>query len=348
MRFNTFFPGNWHLTLPWQIGLVSMIWLLMISSAHYLLSTERSQRQLVRMGYMPVISNLAAPLLDQASKNNGAVRFEALKFASFAEMAEALRHDHIQAAFIIAPLSIVLHQQGENVRIVYIGNRHESTWVMRRTLDIKSANDLVGKTIAVPSRYSGHHLSIYRVLKANGLVGKVKVVEMNPPDMAASLAAGVLDGYYVGEPFAAKTLQTNDAKLFHYVEELWPHFVCNLLIVKKQFIEQYPDTVKLLVEGAAQSGLWASHHPQQAARIASHYWNQPVELIEYALTTPPQRIRYDLFVPQSSEIQELADLMVELGLLADNHIGDLVDDRFAKLAKAHISNPSTAWSFDIH
>ena len=60
------------------------------------------------MGYMPVITNLASPLLDYATRDGDGVRFRALKFASFAEMAEALRNNQIQAAFMIAPLSIVL------------------------------------------------------------------------------------------------------------------------------------------------------------------------------------------------------------------------------------------------
>ena len=62
------------------------------------------------MGYMPVISNLAAPILDYVTKDGDGVRFEAVKFSSFAEMAEALRNGHIQVAFIIAPLAIVLDE----------------------------------------------------------------------------------------------------------------------------------------------------------------------------------------------------------------------------------------------
>ena len=84
------------------------------------------------MGYMPVVTNLAAPLLDHASKDGTGLSFEALKFSSFSEMGESLRNGHIHAAFIIAPLSIVLHQQDAGVKLVYIGNRHESTLVYRR------------------------------------------------------------------------------------------------------------------------------------------------------------------------------------------------------------------------
>lgn len=324
--------GHWQrLPLIWRIAAVAIGWLAIISALHYELNMEHGNKKVVRLGYMPVIANLAAPLLDYASRNN-AVQFNALKFSSFAEMGEALRNDQIDAAFIIAPLSIVLRQQGEDVKVVYIGNRHESTLVARKDLHVSTLNDLMGKTLAVPLRYSGHNLSIRQLMEERGLSGKITVVEMNPPDMAAALAAGSLDAYYVGEPFAAKTLKSGDATRVYYVEQVWPNFICNLTVIKQKLIQEEPELVKLLVEGAARAGLWASRHPQEAAKIASHYWNQPVELVEYTLTTPKDRIRYDQFVPKQDEMQRIADLMTHFNLLANNDITGLVEDRFAKAA----------------
>ena len=71
--------------------------------------------------------------------------------------------------------------------MVYIGNRHESTLVARKDLQVTSLNDLIGKTVCCPLRYSGHNLSIRQSMEKLRLTGKIKVVEMNPPDMAASL-----------------------------------------------------------------------------------------------------------------------------------------------------------------
>jgi NitT/TauT family transport system substrate-binding protein len=330
-------PYEWisrwrRLPLPWRIVVVAASWLILVSALHQGLNGERGDKKVVRLGYMPVISNLAAPLLDYASRNQGAVRFEAIKFSSFAELGEALRNGQIEAAFMIAPLAIVLRQQGEDVKLVYIGNRHESTLVARKGFHATTLNDLVGKTVAVPLRYSGHNLSIRQLMEERGLVDKIKVVEMNPPDMAASLAAGSLDAYFVGEPFAAKTLKSGDASRVYYVEEVWPNFICNLTVVKQKLIREEPAVVKLMVEGAARSGAWAARNPPAAAKIAAQYWNQPAELVEYALTTPQGRIRYDQFIPRQEEMQRMADLMAHFGLLSSNDITGLVEDRFAKAA----------------
>lgn len=308
-------------------------WLIVICWLHYWLNFEHTARQVIRMGYMPVITNLACPLLDFASKESGDVRFEALKFSSFAEMGEALRGDQIQAAFIIAPLAVVLHQQGAGVKIVYIGNRHESTLVYRKDLQVKSFRDLAGKSIAVPMRFSGHNLAARQLAEKYGLVGSdLNIVEMNPPDMPSALSVGALDAYFVGEPFAAKTIKNGDARVLHYVEEVWPGFICNLVIVNEQLIKKHPDRVKTLVQGAARAGLWAREHPKEASEIAAKYWNQPLDLVEWTLSTPPNRFVYDNFLPKEDEIKYLADQMVKFKLIEDSNISGLVDDRFAREA----------------
>lgn len=330
MPFN--FSTLWR-SYPRRITLLAVTWLLVISALHYLLNTDFETRTVVKMGYMPVITNLAAPLLDAASIDaSRPVRFKAIKFASFAEMAEALRNGEIQAAFIIAPLSIVLNQQGEDVRIVYIGNRHESTFVVRKDLQVKTIEDLAGHTVAVPMRFSGHNLETLKLIDDAGLNGSISVVEMNPPDMASALAAGALDAYFVGEPFAAQTLQPGLSNLFFHVEQKRPGFICNLVLVKQSFIDQSPQTVQALVQGAARSGLWAQQNLQQAAQIASRYWGQPEALVAYALQTPPNRIVFDRFTPRKEEIQQIADLMARFGLAKENTIDGLVEDRFARQA----------------
>lgn len=322
-----------RVSTTWRTVIIALAWLCLISWLHYNVNFDRRQRPVMLIGYMPVIANMAAPLLDYASKDGTGLRFEALKFASFAEMGEALRNGSIQAAFIIAPLSIVLHQQGAGVKIVYIGNRHESTLIYKKDLNIKSFADLAGKTIAVPMRFSGHYIAMHRLAEKHSLSDRdLKIVEMNPPDMASALATGALDAYFVGEPFAAKSVHTGAGKVLHCVEDIWPGFICNLGVVRQDLIARDPEWARALVQGAARAGLWACKHTKEAAKIASQYWNQPAELVEYTMCTPPGRIVFDRFVPKIEEIQFLADEMVRLKLMSSNDVCGLVYDRFAKEA----------------
>ncbi len=318
------------INLPWKIAAIAVSWLVLISAAHYQLNFDHGSKKTIYMGYMPVITNLASPLLDYASEGNPDIRFKALKFSSFSEMAESLRNGKIDVAFIIAPLSIVLKQQGENIKVVYIGNRNESVLVTRKGLKVRSLSDLAGNKIAVPTRFSGHNIALRKQLKKLGLEGQIQIVEMNPPDMAAALASGVLDAYFVGEPFASRTLKNGDSEKLLYAEEISPNFICNLVIVRADFIQKDPDTVRMLVSGAARSGFWAQRHLDKAAEIAIKYWNAPLPLVNYALNTPKNRILFNLYTPKQTEMQAMADDMLNLGLIENNNIAGLVDDQFAK------------------
>ena len=321
------------INLPWKITIISTLWLIFISISHYQLNFDHGSKKTVYMGYMPVITNLATPLLDYASKDNEEIRFKALKFASFAEMAESLRNKKIDVAFIIAPLSIVLRQQNEDIKIVYIGNRHESTLVTRKDLKVRSLSDLAGSKIAVPMRFSGHNIALRKELKKRGLEKQINVVEMNPPDMASALSAGALDAYFVGEPFAVQTLKSGDSEKLLYAEDISKYFICNLVIVRNDFIKTDPETVKMLVQGAVRSGIWAENHLDETIKIAASYWNQSEDLVRYALTKPKNRTLFDRYIPMQSEMQTMADDMVSLGLLENNDITGLIDDSFAKAVK---------------
>jgi NitT/TauT family transport system substrate-binding protein len=337
------FNSLWNnFSLPVRISVLTIAWLLLISGLHYTLNIYEGNRKVIQFGYMPVITNLAAPLLDHASRDTEGLRFKSLKFSSFAEMAEALRNDHIQAAFIIAPLSIVLRQQDSDIKVVYIGNRHESTLVARKDLQARTLADLAGKTIAVPMRFSGHNLGLRQRLALEGLTDSINIVEMNPPDMASAMTTGVLDAYLVGEPFAAQTVRSGDSSVLLRIEEIWPDFICNLVITKQSLIESDPGAIRALVNGAVRSGMWAQNYIDEAAEIASQYWNQPVDLIRYALTEKPNRILFNKFIPKAAEMQKIADLMVKFGLADSSDISGLVYDKFAR--EADLTNITTLQS----
>ena len=79
-------------------------------------------------------------------------------------------------------------------------------------------------------RFSGHNIATRRLAEEFGISGpNLKIIEMNPPDMPSALSSGALDAYFVGEPFAASTVMTGEAKVLYYVEQVWSGFICNLL-----------------------------------------------------------------------------------------------------------------------
>ena len=83
----------------WRYLILAVLWLTVISCLHFYYNFEKKDREIIKMGYMPVITNLSCPILDYITKEGDGIRFNAIKFSSFAEMGEALRNNHLKLPF---------------------------------------------------------------------------------------------------------------------------------------------------------------------------------------------------------------------------------------------------------
>src|SRR5437899_11540399 len=110
--------------------------------------------------------------------------FEPVRFNGWAELKEAFISGKLQATFILAPLAMALREQGVPIKIVYLGHRDGTAMMVHKDSSILRIEDLRGKTIAIPNRFSNQRLLIYKALKERGIkIGDVTLVEMPPPDM---------------------------------------------------------------------------------------------------------------------------------------------------------------------
>src|SRR6185295_12055433 len=94
-------------------------------------------------------------------------------------------------------------------------------------------------------------------------------------------------------------------------------------------IRERPAVVRDLVRGIAESGEWAETHRLDAAKVVSPYFRQDEKLVQYVLTRPPDRVSYRMLTPKDDEMQRIADMALEAGIL-ERHldIRGLVDRQF--------------------
>ena len=257
------------------------------------------------------------------------------KFQGFPEIKEALIADRMQAAFMVAPMAIALRSQGVPIKVVYLGHRYGSAVVVRKHGPVHSVRDLVGKTVAIPSRFSDEHLILVRALEANGLPrSAVKMIEMPPPDVAGALAVGAIDGFSMGEPFPGQAELGGYGRLLFKAQEYWPDYMSCVLVVRQDAIDRRPAAVQELVDGIARSGLWLDegvpNRDHAADFVGRYYFNQPPDLLRWVLTRDLTRVVYSPLAPRKADFDLVRDLMLETGLL-DRPIPfeEYVDTRFA-------------------
>lgn len=297
-------------------------------------------RETLQVGFLPVTCHLTCPVTDFASKTSPHTRFESQRFTDFPTVVETMKSGRLQASFMIAPLAMKLREQGVKVKIVYLGHRDGSTIMVRTDLAARRLADLKGRLVAIPSKYSNQHLVFRKLMKDEGLVpADVRFVELPPPDMPGALATRAIDAYFIGEPHAARAELDGTGRVMFHAKDIWPQFISCVLVVTEQLIDERPGVVKDLVRGIAESGEWAEEHREDAARLVAPYFRQDERLVRFVLTQPPDRVSYRMLTPQDAEMQRIADMGLEAGILDRRlDVRELVDRQFipADIAPAAI------------
>ena len=340
-----------------RILLFGLGWVGMVSSLHAYLNVNwpsilndylPAHQRKFNVAFIPVTCHLACPVTDYISKFSKAGEiFLPRMFQGFPEIKEALIANKMQAAFIVAPLAIALKSQGVPIRIVYLGHRYGSAFVVHKDSGITDFKQMAGKTIAIPSRFSDERLIVFRAMKKNGISPKqIKMVEMAPPDVAGALAARAIDGFSMGEPFPSQAEMGGFGRVLFHAREYWPDYMSCVLVVREDMIASRPDAVQLLVDGVARSGLWLEkglpYRENAADFVGRFYYNQNPALLRWALTKPITRVMYNELAPRKPDFDLVRDLMIETGVLEKK----IEFEEYTDISFADKATIQTAWKHE--
>lgn len=271
-------------------------------------------------------------------------------FQGFPEIKEALMSNRMQAGFMVAPMAIALRAQGVPIKIVYLGHRYGSAVVVQKDGPVKTFEDLRGKTVAIPSRYSDERLILFRAMAKHGMdAADIRMVEMAPPDVAGALAAKAIDAFSMGEPYPSQAEMSGFGRVLFHAREYWPDYISCVLVVRQDVIDTRPEAVQVLVDGIARSGLWLDNPPRKKERrehaaefVGRQYFRQDPKLLKWALTNPLDRVMYQPLTPYRGDFELIVSLMRETGIL-ERPIAfeEYIDVRFAEGARTQ-----TEWKYE--
>ena len=185
---------------------------------------------------------------------------------------EALFGGALDAAFIGPNPAINAFGQsdGEAVRIIAGSTSGGAQLVVREGID--SPEDLKGETIATPQLGNTQDVALRAWLTENGLEndvaggGDVTITPTANADTLQLFQAGELDGAWVPEPWSSRLVLEAGAEVLVDEKDLWPggQFVTTHLIVRTEFLEQYPGTVEALLRGHVESVEWINANEAEA------------------------------------------------------------------------------------
>ena len=245
----------------------------------------------------------------------------------------------INAGYMLAPLVMDLVTKDVPVKIVSLGHRSGAVIMVRTDSPYREFKDLTGKRIAIPSRFAVDFLFLRKMLAKEGMSSNdVQIVEMAPPDMPAALYARGVDAYCTGEPYGAAAQRAGCAVPLRMTRDEWPTYICCVLTVRQELIDENRGLVQDLVNYVQGAGHWLDaqrEHRSRAAEIAADnkYFNQDRAILQYVMDNPADRVTYGDLRMIKDEFDDMMQLSLEAGTLKRPVAFDrYIDDRFVKAA----------------
>jgi ABC-type nitrate/sulfonate/bicarbonate transport system substrate-binding protein len=196
-------------------------------------------------------------------------------------MMEALASGAIDAVVTsLMPVTSYAAKIPGDIKIVAMVGQSSHSLVVGRDSGITLPQQLTGKTIGV-SFGSDSHLDGLVWLKALNLAAKPSLVNVEPGELASSLASKSVDAIIIRQPQVLRLQQQTGARILH----TWPfRFVA---IVKSKFIGEHPKQVADFVTALRQSIAFVAQNHGQSAKWFGGYLRTDPAVIEQVSNDDP-------------------------------------------------------------
>lgn len=292
---------------------------LALSSQKALASTPKIG---VKIGFVPISDHLCII----ASKLHKSENFMIvpIKFASWVDLAEALRAGAIDGAFMLAPLGLMLRANGAKIKTVLSAHKNGSALVARS--DVVGFKQLAGKKIAVPSKFSMHYFLLDTILKRENM--SADITEMAPPEMPFALLSHQIDAYIVAEPFGQMAVNFKGrAKNLLFSKDIKPNHICCTLNFQEEILSK-PYFNELLGAFRKAASFITKDHVKSAL-LGNEILSQNANLLKLVLDEGI--VSYDDLSLKAEELEELKEFLISKNLgnqkLANLDINSYLEQR---------------------
>jgi NitT/TauT family transport system substrate-binding protein len=249
---------------------------------------------------------------------------------------EALLSNSIDATYIgpNPAINAYIQSHGAAIRIISGSTSGGASLVVKQS--IQSASDLKDKALASPQLGNTQDVAIRWWLKSQGYTttitggGDVKIMPQDNATTLQTFKAGQIDGAWVPEPWATRLVQEGNGHVLVDERALWPdsQFVTTMLVVRTDFLNKYPTTVKRLLEAQLKATDYLLQNATQAqldvnAQIASI---TSKKLASGVVAAAWKNLTFTMD-PIATSLRASADHAFQLGLLKNENLTGIYDLR---------------------
>lgn len=148
---------------------------------------------------------------------------------------------------------------------------------VRKGTGIKTVKDLKGHTVATPFASTSHYELMQALANAGVKTSQLKLVDMQPPEIAAAFSRGNIDATWVWYPTLQKLLDMGGKEILTSEQMANKGYVtANLGVVNSNFASKYPKVVDAYLKALDQAVKYWRKDPQDSAKaVASLLSSKP-------------------------------------------------------------------------
>ncbi|WP_248750210.1 CmpA/NrtA family ABC transporter substrate-binding protein [Pseudomonas sp. MWU15-20650] len=186
-----------------------------------------------------------------------------------------------------SPMAVLmgLNQNGQSINLSH-GLQQQGV-VTPEALDRHVHQSRTKLTFAQTFPTGTHAMWLYYWLASQGIhpLQDVDSVVVPPPQMVAHLQAGRIDGFCVGEPWCASAVKQNLGFTLATTQAIWPNHPEKVLGCTRAFVEEYPNTARVLVMTILEASRFIEQNTQNRRSTAQllsarEYLDAPLDCIE--------------------------------------------------------------------
>ena len=203
-----------------------------------------------------------------------------------------LAKGEIDIAAVPANLAAVIYNNTKSVKVIAVNTLGVLYLVGNGEVEIKTREDLLGKTIYSAGKGSTPQYALESILSALGLVdGKDVFIEWKSEhaECVAALLSDTESIAMLPQPFATSALMQNkNLSIVLDLNDLWEGIngsplITGCLIARSEVVEKYPSSVEAFLSLYASSVDWVNSNNKEAAVLIEKYGIIKAAVAEKAL-----------------------------------------------------------------
>lgn len=232
----------------------------------------------------------------------------------------AFKNNHLDAGAFTLDEVLQILSDGIDIDVILIMDISNGGDVILANQDIASVKDLKGKSVAVESSAVGAYV-LKRALELNNMELKdINIVSTIAMEQKSSFSDNTVVAAVSFDPYRTELIRAGKKEIFN--SKLIPNEIVDVLVVRKSYLKEHPETLQHLVDSWFKALKYQSDNPVKSAEYSlvrfstsSQEYIDSLKLLKFTSKDDNKMLLDSINSPFYKQQGKIVKILNELGLI---------------------------------